>query len=186
MYTHTFVLERTIKVYTCVCLCCIKKRGRNSGKCAQHFLCRTGGDGGSGNWGAGKGICRETLVYTFYIFWFLNNNLLPIQKLNLKISTILLRCRLTNCSRPTLWLTLSFFFYCPPIEIIVDFSAPEVCSLDFCLSLASHLLLLHKISKCQTMNIKKKSHMHQYLSYLPTPFLRHAQIWKWKKKSLLF
>lgn len=110
MYTHTFVLERTIKVYTCVCLCCIKKRGRNSGKCAQHFLCRTGGDGGSGNWGAGKGICRETLVYTFYIFWFLNNNLLPIQKLNLKISTILLRCRLTNCSRPTLWLTLSFFF----------------------------------------------------------------------------
>ena len=25
---------------------------------------------------------------------------------------------------------LLFFSYCPPAEIIVDFSAPEVCSLD--------------------------------------------------------
>ena len=69
------------------------------------------------------------------------------------------------------WCNLFFFFYCPPVESIVDFSAPEGLFTWFCLPLASHSLLLHKISKCQTMHIKKKkkhasitSHTYQLLS----------------------
>lgn len=70
----------------------------------------------------------------------------------------LLKWRVTSCQSPyfvadAISSCVCVFFCCLPIEVIVYFSAPEVCSLDFCLPLASHLLLLHRIPKCQAMNI---------------------------------
>lgn len=60
----------------------------------------------------------------------------------------------------TLWLMLSFligvyFFIIFLLRSQFDVSVPELCSLDFCLPLASHVLL-YKIPKWQTMNIDQK------------------------------
>ena len=53
---------------------------------------------------------------------------------------------------------------------MVSFVSPQSV-IDLCLPLASHLLLLHEIPECQTMNIKKVGRISTPGGYLINPFL---------------
>lgn len=132
-YTHSdtymFVLERTIKAYTCI-WDCIKKLGRNPRNCSCNTCWAVKGGGrDKGSWGMENQSCGETfqchsVLYVLIFEWY---NLFPIQQLNFRISKKLPRWYQINVELPYfvvhVFISGSCFFDLPP-GIMVSFVSP--------------------------------------------------------------